>query len=252
MLRQRNLLMVLPFTVLSLMVACKKDAHQDPIKPLAPRIKTVSFDNDLRTYTYDSKGRVTKIVFSLYGRDEYSYTNTAITRTHYDLADTVTSAYVYKLDAKGMAIGFTSTSTPDYIYAMSYTAAGELSTNNEIHSKAGQPDRSWDKTYYYTNNNLDSVATAYNDGTNTSTVKDYFDEYYTDKVNTIGNDNYGQAWLGASSRNALKAARDIGSDNTGFQPQTTYQYEYDSQSRITKQLRFEGSSAFSPIIFTYY
>jgi hypothetical protein len=79
-----------------------------------------------------------------------------------------------------------------------------------------------------------------------------YDEYFTDVINTQGNENYGMSFLGAGFKNPVKTARDIGSTSTGEYPQTTYLYEYDEDNRIIKQERFLGASAFTPVNYTYY
>jgi len=235
-----------------LMAACKKDDQKAPSPPPIPKIRTVSSGNDLRTYTYDSKGRVTRIVYSLYGRDEYAYSGSTVTRKFYDLADTVTSVMVYILDANGRATGYTSPSSTSDVITYTYNADGQLSTGNTHRTLAGEPERNWHYTYHYTNKNLDSIVITYTDGGSPTASYTYYDEYYTDKVSTIGNDNYGLSFLGAGSRNPPKVARDIGHDSQGNYPQTTYQYEYDSLNRITQQLHYWGSSSFPPVSFTYY
>ena len=235
-----------------LLAACKKDDQKAPSPPSIPKIRTVSSGNDLRTYTYDSKGRVTRIVYSLYGRDEYAYSGSTVTRKFYDLADTVASTMIYTLDANGRATGYTSPASTYDVITYSYNGDGQLSAYHITRTIVAEPVRNWDYAYHYTNRNLDSIVITYTDGGSPAVSYEYYDEYYTDKISTIGNDNYGQSFLGSGSKNPVKAARDIGHDSQGNYPQTTYQYEFDSLNRITKQLHYWGTSSFAPISFTYY
>jgi len=78
---------------LILFIACKKDNHDAPHHPNVPLIRTVfamaGSDSDLRTYSYDVQGRVTKIVYRLYGTGYYAYTDTGIVNTFYNLKDSL-------------------------------------------------------------------------------------------------------------------------------------------------------------------
>lgn len=240
---------------LLLFMACKKDNHDASSHPKVPLIRTVfamaGSDSDLRTYSYDVQGRVTKIVYRLYGTGYYAYTDTGVVNTFYNLKDSLTGTTVYKLNASGRAISFYESYSPSDAFSSTFNANGQLSTTTEVRTLTGQPVRTWVTSYTYTGRNLDSSIEVYSyNGTSNSSAM-YYDEYYTDKTSTIGNDNYGQSWLGGNSANPVKAARDIGSSG-GVYPETTYQYEYDSLGRITKQMHFWGSSQFTPIYFTYY
>ncbi|HVU58422.1 MAG TPA: hypothetical protein VHD83_25350 [Puia sp.] len=241
-----------------LFIACKKDNHDatPPPVPKIPLIKTVfamaGSDSDLRTYSYDAQSRVTKIVYSLYGTGRYAYTDTGIVYTFYNLNDSLTSTTVYKQDAHGKAISFLESTSPSDIFTSTFNSDGQLSTSTEVRTLTGQPVRTWATTFHYTNKNLDSSIEVYTYNGTSNASPTYYDDYYTDKISTIGNDNYGQGWLGSGSKNPVKAARDIGTSGGGVYPETTYQYEYDSVGRITKQMHFWGSSQFAPIYFTYY
>jgi len=233
--------------------SCKKDNHNTPPPPPAiPKIKTEWANNDVRTYSYDDKGRVTKIVYSLYGWDEYAYTDTGVVINHYDTTNTWTYKMLYKLDSKGLAILSTSTTSTSDTSTYAYTTDGYCLTKTVTRTLTAQPLRSWAYHYFYTNNNLDSIIETYTQGASSNSIGTYYDSYFTDKTNTIGNDNFGQSFLGKSSKNPFNAARDIGHTNDGTYPQTNYVYEYDSLSRIIKQTEHEGNSSFTTLNFTYY
>ena len=245
-------LTLFPFALVLLLASCKKD-HTEPPPPPVSKVKTIAAGNDTRTYSYDSKGRVSEILLALYGKYEYAYADTGIVISFYDTTGAYKGKQVYKLGSKGLAVStYSSFSTSDQT-TYTYTPSGQLSTASTVRTLTGQPTRRWDYFYYYTNNNLDSELISYNNGsTVTNSVYAYYDQYYTDKTNTLGNANYGQAFLGASSKNPVSAARDIGSDSQGNMPQTNYSYEYDAQGNITKVLHTWGSSSFAPISYTYY
>ena len=245
---RRNLLFLLPFISLPIVISCKKESHQPP-PPQAPKIKTVTAGKDIRNYFYDDKGRVTKIMLVLYGRNEYAYTDTGVVISYYDTTGKSTGKIVYKLNGRGEMISNTSSFSPSSQNSYQYTSAGQLLSATSILPLSGGGSNRWDYHYYYTGSNLDSIISTFNNAGGSNT---YYDEYYTDKINTIGNDNYGQSFLGMSSKNPVKLARDIGSSGPGNYPQTSYTYEYDSLDRIVVQRHFWGTSAFTPISFTYY
>jgi hypothetical protein len=237
--------------VVSLFASCKKSEDAPPPPP-APRIKTVTAGTDVRTFFYDSKGRVTQIVLDQYGKQEFAYADTGVTISSYDLTGALQGKTFYKTGANGLAISATSTFSPSDKIDFSYNAAGQLLTSNVTRTLASQPTRHWDYYYYYSNSNLDSLKVTFSEGSSSNSIMTYYDAYYTDKLNTLGNENYGQPFLGASSKNIIKVARDIGSDNQGNMPSCDYKYEYDATGRITKQMKYEGTSAFMPLSFTYY
>jgi hypothetical protein len=188
----------------------------------------------------------------LYGKYVYNYTDTGIVINYYDTTSAFKGKTVYKLGANGRAISSYSSYSSDQS-SYTYNSAGQLAISSSVRTLPGQPTRRWDYSYYYTNSNLDSEIVSYNDGfTTTVSAYAYYDEYYTDKLNTLGNDNYGQAFLGVSSKNPAKVARDIGHDSYGNYPQTNYSFEYDAKNQITKQLHTWGTSSLTPISFTYY
>jgi hypothetical protein len=240
-----------PFVLIVVLVSCKKDHTVPP--PPGPKIKTEWSGDDVRTYTYNSKGNVSQIVMSLYGKYDYAYTDTGIVVSFYDTTGAFKGKTIYKLDANGRAASSYNTYAASDKVNYTYTAAGQLLSSTTVRTLPGQPTRIWASSYYYTNNNLDSVTGNYNNGsTVTHSVASRYDEYYTDKVSTFGNDNFGQAFLGVSSKNPVKAARDIGADSQGNMPQTNYSYEYDAQNNITKVLHTWGNSTFPSLFYDYY
>jgi len=249
-----RLFLLLPCIGLLLAISCKKEDHSPTPPPVVvPKVKTVTAGNDIRNFFYDSKGRVIKIGYALYGRGEYAYTDTGIVVSFYDTLNQFQYKQVYKIGADGRALGYINPALFNDQLSYTYTSGGQLLTGTELRTLPGQPVYRWQTQYYYTNSNLDSsIVTLTADGSFGGGSALYYDSYYTDKPNTLGNDNYGQAFLGVSSKNPVKDARDIGHDNLGNYPATNYVYEYDSLNRITKSTEYEGNSGFAPIMYTYY
>jgi YD repeat-containing protein len=242
------------FTLL-FFISCNKksDKQSGPSYPNVPKIKTESANNDLRTFSYDNMGRLTKIVYSLYGRDEYSYTDTGVVINSYDTTNTYKGKQVYKLDGLGRAIQYTESYSPEDVVTYTYNGSGEVLSKVTTRTIPGDPLRVWNTQYYYTASNLDSVITNFTEGgvpSGTSAL--YYDEYFTGITSTITNYNFGQYFLGVQTKGPIKTARDIGETGSGDYPTTTYDYDYDPQGRITVQHHHWNTSSFPDLSFTYY
>lgn len=231
-------------------MACKKDGHGPAAA--GARIKSITSDGGSQTYTYDSRGRASKIIVSSYGKIEYTYTDTGIVLKSYDEHDSLWAVGFYKLDAHGRAISYTESDEPYNKFFFSYNADGQQSTFIIVDNTPGRPKDSAAFNYYYANRNLDSMVRVDKNGSVVTRTVEYYDEYYTDKINTTGNENTGAAWLGSSSRNPLKTARDLGKDANGHYPQSTFAYEYDAQGRITREVRSRPGYPDAVINYIYY
>ena len=64
-------------------------------------------------------------------------------------------------------------------------------------------------------------------------------EYYLDKINTIGNSNYGINFTGKESKNLVKTKKqtEIGQNGNTFTYEYSYVYEFDSKNRVIKSTR---------------
>ena len=73
--------------------------------------------------------------------------------------------------------------------------------------------------------------------------------YYKDKENTIGNENTGMRFVGASSHNLVKREIKNGQEFDGF----SYAYQFDKEERvILKTVRYANGSIKDSIAYTYY
>lgn len=207
-------------------------------------------DGDTIRYSYDSKGRVVKIENSRFGPAVYVYSDTAIVCNNYDLKDSLEYVQVYKLDANGRAISMKETDDPYQDNSFSYTTGGQLSTYTNVNKEPGMPQDTWTENYSYRNGNLDSIVRTDRKGNMVNSTVDYYDEFYMDRVNTIGNDNMGLGWKGSSSKNPVKMVR-IGG-NAGSHVASTYQYTFDSLGRIISQREIQTGINFPAVNFIYY
>ena len=166
------------------------------------RIKTVvsiDYNGDTtssRAYTYDNTGRLTYMFEeqpTAIRRRFYYYTNDSI--VYIDSASG--GRKVYMLNAQGYAASEThyTSSSQVFTYNYTYDAQGHLINLNNT-------------AYTWANNNLITRG----DG--------YIYSYYTDKLNTIGNEKEGLRFLGISSRNLIQKI-DVG----GISITPTYQFD---------------------------
>jgi len=249
--RKRSFLLI-PVTSLFLLAGCKKDEQKIP-PPVIPKVKTLTKDNNVQTYSYDSKGRVTKVDYGPNRRDEYAYTDTSVVYNSYDAQNILQLTTNYKLNDRGFAISSTSNSPFTESTTFAYASDAQPLTNVLTRTIQNGPVIKFTTQSYYTNSILDSiVGIMTTDNLFSGSSNYYYDEYFTDKINTVGNVNLGQQWLGLSSKHPVKTARDIGHDNNWFYTQTTYTYEYDSLNRITVVHHYNGTDEYPPTSYTYY
>lgn len=239
------------------LVSCKKEsltANSVVPSPSDARIKTKTEGNNVETYYYDNQRRLSKIVFSSNEGTSYYY--------EYTYSDGAVSEYRsneprYELEQK----------LPNGAVKLNCTSNPSLLKLNENGFYAGASSYCQSKTYKYDNrgfvteenfsitdyNRLDqlvydnknvtqiiSKGSSYNDGqfSYTTTI-----QYLTDK-NTIGNINFGKAFLGNSSENLVKSITENGKT-------TSYLYELDAQQRVINKTT-RTTKAETLTTYTYY
>lgn len=240
---------------MSTYMACKKDGHGVPAASV-PRVRTLTTTNgssvEVKTYSYDNKGRLVLVESSLHGKDMYFYTDTGIIRKMYNQNDTLVYAAVYTLNSRGLTTGYTIKGNTYDNYTSTYNADGQLSDFSDVQTVPGQPKDVWSYHCYYSNGNMDSIVYTDRYDTVVRRDADYYDAYFTDVANTVGNDNFGLGWMGHSSKNPVKVARDLGLDGSGHRLQATFEYQYDSLGRITRQTRIRTGATYPTYSYTYY
>ena len=204
-----------------------------------PLIATMTIHNDkvVKTvsYKYDGKGRIISynsdaVEASNYFKNvTFTYSESKIVE-QVTLGDKSTLTIESKLNGKGLAIS-----------SVWKNGNGEIQNSSEaeynddgylIHKKDVDKKGNYECSYSYTieNGNVVKKVRASNNGygeTETYT-------YYTDKPNTIGNEDGGLFYYGKQSKNLLKSKTNGGHTDT-------YTYEFDSKNRVTKQLCSDGS-----------
>lgn len=208
-----------------------------PVEIRAPRIKTeitsVGSNSMQIDYTYDNKGRATRMDYSsgYYITVEWS-PDKCIRRTFIQGSDTEQSSVTYNLDASGKA---TSSSTQGSSSSYEYDEDGYLVKL----SSSGQ-GMSVSTTYVISGGNTVSYSST--NGSSTTS------EYFTERKNTIGSQNKGLEIDGRQNKNLLKkfvvkqSIMDVSTD---------YTYEFDAGDRVTK-MSHRNSAGETVVSYTYY
>lgn len=218
--------------------ACKKDKHSDGTSGL--RIKTEALDGGVKTYTYDPKGRVLKEQSTGMITD-YKYEPGKITKT---ITQGVTvDSFVYELNAEG------------YIRSSRYN--NEQAISYYEYKAGGLLTRSWDNRvnkyeakYFYNaaTGLLDSVRSTINNVWVATNVHSYF----TDKVNTVRAENFGQAFYGDYLMKPLKTYTYKYQDGNAIKVQVSSNtYTYDNKGRIATRT-FTNDGQVYNYSYTYY
>lgn len=209
-----NLLFVLMLLISA--VGCKKeDDDKDNMPGGLPKVKTYTLAPTngtpvTYTYTYNADGKLASELTDVNSGVNYAYSGNKITTTDLN-GDTL---LVYTTNTEGyVVIGVDPANT--YVYE--YNDDWNMINNNGNVATWGDGNR----------------LTA-NNGVNVYT-------YYTDKTNTVGNENKGQKYFGVDSKNLVKS---LAFSNFST---TNYTYEFDAQNRVTKRLSVNSTET-----YTYY
>lgn len=240
-------------------VSCQKEslnANLEEQSPSAALVKSKTEGNNTETYYYDADKRLSKIVFSSSTNNntyyhEYTYTANEITEyrseePRYALEQALPNGATrincssnpseLKLNEKGFYIGTVSNCQTQ---SFQYDENGFVITQD-----LNQTDYSTNEKFVNDSKNVTRKSGngfSYGNGTfNTNTIY----TYYTDKLNSIGNKNFGKAYLGKSSDNLVAS-------ETQNNITTNYSYKFDSQQRvIQKTTKLENVE--TQTYYTYY
>lgn len=247
--------------IIFVIVSCKKEntnTNSNNASPLDALVKTKTENNITEMYYYDNENRIIKIEYLLANGTtyyhEFTYTNDGILEYHSEdsrtnLSDTVSGGIVIIycmpnpflniLNSAGLYKGKSEICDADF-YDYKYDDNGFIS------EKTTSMIDNYLLTHFEndTKNIIRSHNTGYSYGVGSF---DYFYDYvyYTDKLNSIGNKNYGQSYLGKSSQNLIK------SETINNNIIKTYTYEYDAHQRVSKQIIVHGTTQ-TITTYTYY
>ena len=239
----------IPFLLLLAFAACKKNAGSSP--PPAPTVNDTRIASWQVTgsisenYTYDSKNRITSAAYNGYDQNTiYTYTDSTV-KEQYIKTSTGAPIYtnIYKLNNKGLAVSQADTSATDYLWSYEYTSSGYLARSTQTQLSTGYV---WnDYRYYYTNDVNDSIILYRN---NAWTLAYYY-QYYTDKINSLDNLNFGLTFLGRKDRLPVKMAVRWSPTYTDT---TRYSYTFDAKQNISQQSTLSAGNPVPEIVnYTY-
>jgi YD repeat-containing protein len=208
--------------------ACSK-SHDNPAPASPPasltRIKKQTSGGNVYTYSYDSQGKAMKMENNDGSRKEYEYATGKVTRKYYNSAGVYQSSNSEELNPDGFSVRSTTSSQPTWETLFTYNAdktlAKIISQSNSITVK----------DYFWNKGNLDSIRFSSQNGTwNYTNVM----TYYIDKPNVLSDDVFGEPYWGMNSKNLLKSSVNHFPDGSSS-VKNDYTYEFDSQSRVTKE-----------------
>jgi len=246
----RNWIFMLSIGILAL-TSCKKDSDESEPMPL---IATETSDGITSTFSYKD-GRLDKIVNSDNSKTTFTYETSKVTVSEFESNGTISSTEIYTLNSKGLAISSTSTGKKKKSGNMitdrlmlknstSTTATYEYDANGYM-TKVTMSDGT-------TTSSSTLVITDGNPTSGTATSEGFtfnlLFAYFTDKTNTIGQENEGTTFLGKQSKNLLKSAT---ISFIGYSVSSNYVYEYDSKNRVTNQTETDSDGNTHIVSYTF-
>ncbi len=231
-------LLYLTLTVISCVTisACRKAARVDG----PGLVKTMAIDGNscVVNYLYDDQGRVTTIT-QCDTVEQYTYAADTITYTH-AVSGSVGYTLIYRLDAEGRATAYRSTVTGGLQtdYTITYDADGHRIALADI----AHADNYTTYTISGGNNVYDTVASP----SGSYAIRRTF---YTGTGNTLGYENLGKTFLGASSENLKKTETYNGA---GGAYTLQYVYELDYLNGVSSRITKVGDSVIETRTYEYY
>jgi hypothetical protein len=236
--------------LLATLFSCKKNKTDTPTLPeVVYKIKTEARvdGSNVRTYTYDTDGRLLKNDGTIY-RYEYSYSANTATEKYYNTnlvnttlhelnADGLVSKESYSDNSGVLSVTIYTYNTNKQVQKTmrTYTASGFIATEN----------------YFYTGKAVDSVKTTFS---NNADVWKIVYEYYTDKKPSTNYKNLGINFYADRSDKLVKKitfTAYIAATNTNNPPQISdITYSFDALDRVTQRV-FNGQVN-SSNNYTYY
>ena len=194
------------------------------------RIKTIISTSPInRSYdslVYDNSGRQI-LTLGDTRRYEYVYKTDSVIKTYEEFNSNIWGSISYVVNSSGLAVAAVehiNNGTVTY-YQYTYDAQGYLV--KEVRASAGGSIRDT-IIHNWLNGNLVSRIISYANDISSSYDSDVDNyTYFTDKANSISDENKGILFLGKSSKNLLKSI------NPGTPGEINIFYTYDANGRVT-------------------
>ena len=223
--------------------ACRKADDKTVVQPKPILVKSFQKVGDTCvTYcTYDEKNRlISAIQCAITESFEYHTDSIVYTRM---VSGSMDYQYIYYLNADGLAASYKriGNSGSETFYSFTYDV------NRYKTYMVQADDTSNYKTYSITNGNVVYETSQSPISTGNYAISTI---YYTDKTNTLSNDNYGRPFLGKSTMN-LRKAEDWVTPSGDFSQQ--YFYDFDTEGRVVKRVTLLNAQDTADVrTYTYY
>ena len=250
--------------------SCKKENISpitSNIKPSIKKIKTqkISYSGgDLtQTFYYNSEGKILQLVSSNNDSAVYEYSANKIIVKNYN-SNQLNSTEEYELNDLGLAKSRVITVINKQMHVFNFLKNyknAENALENSSYTFEYNNDKYLIKTTYLNSNGSTSVITnSISNGNYVSYTVEYTyenqpvinhedSEFYTDKINAIGNEYRGISFLGKDGKNLVK--KTIFNYNGNSTQTTNYTYEYDSAGRVIKEYLISSMGYELDIIVSY-
>src|SRR5258705_4590443 len=208
------------------LTACKKNSVDAPVTAGNTNnlIKTWASGANISTYTYDAQGRISKVTISDGSGYEYEYLSGIVNKKEYHAGHILYATYKLELNADGLKIRTTASNSPVYEELYQYNADKTLAKQIGHYDNGAGGIITQVVDYFYSNGNCDSSRFIGNNGLwQTSILR----TYYTDKLNGLGKNSFGNNFEGKDNKNLMKSEIYAAPDGTTGTP-SNYTYEFDA------------------------
>lgn len=189
------------------------------------KIKSWSSNGTPRNYTYDNQGRLSLVDFSNGAYSEYVYESGKVVYKYFSSPNVLSSQREYILDANGMVVNERSSLNPLLDITYQYDNKQNIATYKYVNGA-----NSFSYSYFFSKQNLDSIC---NYDKNNQWVSTTRFTYYTDKLNTIADENIGLFFTPKMRKNLLKT-QETQYANGNAPTLYDFNYEFDDKDRAIK------------------
>jgi len=199
-------------------------------------------------YFYNPDGRAARVEDSKGNNTTYEYYPDLVLRKYNDVIKERSFVDTMRLNRQGLVSSITSNNVASIMEKRDFDADKDMSTTT-LYNKKGSMTGTI--IYTYQNGNLVSSSATATDTSAGNTESNTY-QYYTDRPNTIGDDNIGEGFVGRSSKNPVKSSS---SQLLHLAPvYYNYNYQYDPQGRISAKATYKTSSGqlVDSAVYTYY
>ena len=235
--------------VLLLFASCKKSKNDFPAPtgPATAKVKTLVMSKGIAiinaaAYEYDNSGRVSKVTYKDGNSLKYNYTSTMVTTESFTSAGISDGKSTFTLNAAGLATTYFDNADAATVTNFTYNTAKQLVSAITVNN-----DEMTNQLYH----KYDAAGNIMADSIFTGKVYTSRKiDYYTDKISTIENPNFGINFYGVANTNSPKQSSLKISTSTYTHVDFNIP-ETDSQGRIIKSVYTTQGSTYT-IAYTYY